>query len=100
MIVNCDAVYDGTGEKEVQAMKDQTQKLVNDGLENKLLSVLQDLLSCTYPENMVCTLLKMNELLCLKSSIIMSGLLRRKMVFNLAVDLQYWCLILKVIITS
>ncbi|XP_017258211.1 uncharacterized protein LOC108227529 isoform X3 [Daucus carota subsp. sativus] len=46
------ALYDGTGEKEVQAMRDQTEKLVSDGLENKLLSVLQDLLSSTYPENM------------------------------------------------
>lgn len=57
---NGDAVYDGTGEKEVQAMRDQTEKLVSDGLENKLLSVLQDLLSSTYPENMVCTFLTMN----------------------------------------
>ncbi|XP_074329282.1 uncharacterized protein LOC141666927 isoform X2 [Apium graveolens] len=46
------ALYDGTGEKEVQAMRDQTQKLVDDRLENKLLFVLEDLLSSTYPENM------------------------------------------------
>lgn len=60
VIVNLDAVYDGTGEKEVQAMRDQTQKLVDDGLEIKLLSVLEDLLSSTYPENMVCRFLTMN----------------------------------------
>lgn len=47
------AVYVGTGEKEVRAIRDETEKLIVDGLENKLLSVLQDLLSSTYPENMV-----------------------------------------------
>lgn len=50
---NPNAVYVGTGEKEVRAIRDETEKLIVDGLENKLLSVLQDLLSSTYPENMV-----------------------------------------------
>lgn len=48
-----DAVYIEDGSKEGQALKEEAQKLISDGLESRLLSVLQDLLSSSYPEHMV-----------------------------------------------
>lgn len=45
--------YDETGENGFQAVRDEAQKLIVNGLEIKLLSMLQDLLTCSYPENMV-----------------------------------------------
>jgi nuclear pore complex protein Nup188 len=48
------AVYVGTGSKEGQIMREEALKLISDGLERKLISVMEDLLSSSYPEQMVC----------------------------------------------
>jgi hypothetical protein len=48
------AVYVGTGSKEGQIMREETLKLISDGLERKLISVMEDLLSSSHPEQMVC----------------------------------------------
>lgn len=36
------------------AIKEEALKLISDGLERKLISVMQDLLSSNHPEQMVC----------------------------------------------
>lgn len=36
------------------AIRDEAQKLMSDGLESKLFSTLEELLSRNYPEQMVC----------------------------------------------
>ncbi|KAJ4965226.1 hypothetical protein NE237_017075 [Protea cynaroides] len=46
------ALYVGSGSKEGDAVWEEVLKLFSDGLERKLLSVLQDLLSSKYPEHM------------------------------------------------
>ncbi|XP_042495006.1 uncharacterized protein LOC122074223 [Macadamia integrifolia] len=46
------ALYVGSGSKEGDAVREEALKLFSDGLERKLLSVLQDLLSSKYPEHM------------------------------------------------
>jgi nuclear pore complex protein Nup188 len=48
------AVYVGTGSKEGQIMREEALKLISDGLERKLISLMEDLLSSSYPEQMVC----------------------------------------------
>ncbi|CAK9138327.1 unnamed protein product [Ilex paraguariensis] len=45
------ALYVGVGSKG-HAMSEEVQKLISDGLESRLLSVLEDLLSSSYPEHM------------------------------------------------
>lgn len=45
----------GSVSGEGNAMKEEALKLISDGLERKLLSVLQDLLSSNHPEQMVCS---------------------------------------------
>lgn len=47
-----DAVYVGIS-KEGSAVMEEAQKLLSDGLESRLHSVLEDLLSSSPPENMV-----------------------------------------------
>ena len=49
------AVYAGTS-KEDSVIMEEAQKLISDGLESKLHSVLLDLLSSNPPENMVSSL--------------------------------------------
>ncbi|CAH1423389.1 unnamed protein product [Lactuca virosa] len=46
------SLYAEDGSKEDQSLKEITQRLISDGLENKLLSVIESLLSTTYPESM------------------------------------------------
>ena len=48
------AVYVGSGSEEGNAIRQEAQSLISDGLESKLLSVLHDLLSSSHPEHMVC----------------------------------------------
>lgn len=48
------AVNAGTSLKEGNAVKEAAQKLISDGLESKLISVLHVLLSATHPSDMVC----------------------------------------------
>lgn len=52
LLVTFDAVYVGTS-KEGMAVMEEAQKLISDGLESRLQSVLEDLLSASPPENMV-----------------------------------------------
>ena len=47
-------VYFGSGSEEGNAIRQEAQSLISDGLESKLLSVFQDLLSSSHPEHMVC----------------------------------------------
>lgn len=51
---NLGAVHVGTGSKEGQIIREEALKLFSNGLERKLISVLEDLLSSTHPEQMVC----------------------------------------------
>ena len=51
---NVDAVYVGTDSKEGQIIREEALKLISDGLERKSISVLEDLLSSSHPEQMVC----------------------------------------------
>lgn len=51
---NFDAVYVGTGSKEGQIIREEVLKLISDGLERKSISLLEDLLSSSHPEQMVC----------------------------------------------
>lgn len=37
-------------------VKEEARKLFHDGLESKLVLFFEDLLSCSYPEKMVCSL--------------------------------------------
>ncbi|KAK9287536.1 hypothetical protein L1049_015957 [Liquidambar formosana] len=46
------ALYVGAGSKEGNVIREEALKLISDGLESKLLSVLQDLLSSSHPEHM------------------------------------------------
>ncbi|XP_043708822.1 uncharacterized protein LOC122658035 isoform X2 [Telopea speciosissima] len=46
------ALYVGSGSKEGDSVREEALQLFSDGLERKLLSVLQDLLSSKYPEHM------------------------------------------------
>lgn len=47
------SVYAEDGSKVDQSLKEIMQKLISEGLENGLLSVIESLLSATYPESMV-----------------------------------------------
>ncbi|KAL5788807.1 hypothetical protein ACOSP7_005756 [Xanthoceras sorbifolium] len=46
------ALYVGTSSKEGNIIKEEALKLISDGLESKLISVLHDLLSATHPKDM------------------------------------------------
>ncbi|KAK3028660.1 hypothetical protein RJ639_037840 [Escallonia herrerae] len=46
------ALYVSAGSKERHATRDEVQKLISDGLESRLIPVLEDLLSSSYPEHM------------------------------------------------
>ncbi|KAG6709285.1 hypothetical protein I3842_06G125100 [Carya illinoinensis] len=46
------ALHVGTGSKEGQIIREEALKLFSNGLERKLISVLEDLLSSTHPEQM------------------------------------------------
>lgn len=46
------ALYVGSGSEEGNAIRQEAQSLISDGLESKLLSVLHDLLSSSHPEHM------------------------------------------------
>ena len=48
------AVYLGNNLKEGSLIREEALKLISDGLEGKLISVLQALMSCSHPEQMVC----------------------------------------------
>ena len=48
------AVYLGNSLKEGSLIREEALKLISGGLEGKLISVLQDLMSCSHPEQMVC----------------------------------------------
>ncbi|KAK2983795.1 hypothetical protein RJ640_017198, partial [Escallonia rubra] len=45
-------IYVSAGSKERHATRDEVQKLISDGLESRLIPVLEDLLSSSYPEHM------------------------------------------------
>lgn len=47
-------VYLGDSLKEGTLIREEALKLISDGLEGKLISVLQSLMSCSHPEQMVC----------------------------------------------
>ncbi|GMP64166.1 hypothetical protein CsSME_00025565 [Camellia sinensis var. sinensis] len=51
------ALYVGTS-KEGSAVMDEAQKLISDGLEGRLLSVLENLLSSCHPDHMVSSLVQ------------------------------------------
>lgn len=55
IIITVFAVYIGPG-CNGHVIKEEARSLFHDGLENKLISFFQDLLSVTYPEQMVCSL--------------------------------------------
>jgi nuclear pore complex protein Nup188 len=46
------ALYVGTDSKEGQIIREEALKLISDGLERKSISVLEDLLSSSHPEQM------------------------------------------------
>ncbi|KAK8501758.1 hypothetical protein V6N12_072895 [Hibiscus sabdariffa] len=46
------ALYLGNGLKEGSLVREEAQKLISDGLEGKLISVLEILMSCSHPEQM------------------------------------------------
>ncbi|KAL4616065.1 hypothetical protein ACB092_07G172100 [Castanea dentata] len=46
------ALYVGTGSKEGQIIREEALKLISDGLERKSISLLEDLLSSSHPEQM------------------------------------------------
>ncbi|KAB1207586.1 hypothetical protein CJ030_MR7G022888 [Morella rubra] len=46
------ALYVGNGSEEGQIIREEALKLISDGLERKLMSVLEDLLSSSHPEQM------------------------------------------------
>lgn len=50
---NLVAVHVGTGSKEGQIIREEVLKMFSNGLERKLISVLEDLLSSSHPEQMV-----------------------------------------------
>lgn len=50
---NSGVVYFGTKPKEGSGIVDEAHKLISDGLETKMLSVLEDNLSLNFPEPMV-----------------------------------------------
>lgn len=52
--VGCNTVSLGSVSGEGIAIKEEALKLISDGLEGKLISVMQDLLSSNHPEQMVC----------------------------------------------
>ena len=45
-------MYVGSGSEEGNAIRQEAQSLIYDGLESKLLSVFHDLLSSSHPEHM------------------------------------------------
>jgi len=53
LVMPLGVVYVGICSKEENVARDEAAKLISDGLEHKLVSVLQDLLSSSHPEQMV-----------------------------------------------
>lgn len=53
--VGCNTVSLGIDSEEGNGIKEEALKLISDGLEKKLIYVLQDLLSSNPPEEMVCS---------------------------------------------